>query len=468
MGPGGGLRPGAWTEVHMSDFDFDLVVIGAGSGGVRCARMAGAMGARVAVVESSHLGGTCVNLGCVPKKLYMIASRYPAYVQDAASYGWTFGPGELDWTHMTRAVSSELRRLNDIYGRLLENSGVRLVRGWGTVADPHTVAVGGDRLHAERILVATGSWPWRPDIPGIELSITSNEVFSLPERPRRVAIVGAGYIGVEFAAIFHGCGSEVHLVNRGDCVLTGFDTDVRHHLQSELIKQQVHMRLGHNPTRIEELPDGTRRLHLDKGEPIDADVVLFATGRRPRTQGLGLQDLGVEREWNGAIVVDDAYRSTVPSIHAVGDVIDRAQLTPVALEEGMFLARSWFGDAPAPEVEYDLIPTAVFSRPNVGTVGLSEDDARARGHQVVVYRSTFRPLPHTVSGRDERAMLKMVVDGESDRVLGVHMVGPDAGEIVQGMAVALKAGATKTDFDRTIGIHPTTAEEFVTMRTPAG
>ncbi len=450
----------------MSDFDFDLVVIGAGSGGVRCARMAGAMGARVAVVESSHLGGTCVNLGCVPKKLYMIASRYPAHVDDAVGYGWEFGEGKLSWRRMQKAVDSELRRLNDIYGSLLENAKVRLVRGWGTVADAHTVAVGNDRLHAERILLATGSWPFLPDIPGIDLAITSNEVFSLREQPRRVVIVGAGYIGVEFACIFHGCGSEVHLVNRGNNVLSGFDTDIRHHLEGELGKQGLNLHLGHTPQRIEALPDGSRRVFLGDGTHLDADLVLYATGRRPRTDGIGLDELGVEREWNGAIVVDDEYRSSVGSIYAVGDVIDRAQLTPVALAEGMYLARSWFGSEPAPRVEYDLIPTAVFSRPNVGTVGLSEEVARERGYKVVIYRSTFRALTHTISGRDERTLMKLVVCGDSDQVLGVHMVGPDAGEIIQGMAVALKAGATKADFDRTIGIHPTAAEEFVTMRTP--
>lgn len=451
----------------MSEFEFDLVVIGAGSGGVRCARMAGAMGAKVAVVEDSHLGGTCVNLGCVPKKLYMIGSRFPAHVQDAIGYGWSFGEGQHAWPQMTHAVSSELRRLNDIYGRLLSNSGVRLVRGWGRVEDANTVTVGEDRLHTKRILIATGGWPWRPDIPGIEHSITSNEVFSLKDRPQRVVIVGAGYIGVEFASIFHGCGSDVHLVNRKDCVLTGFDTDIRHHLQDELRKQGVQLHLGRTGTRIDLLDDGSKRLTLDDGTELTGDLILYATGRRPRTRNIGLEPLGVELAWNGAIQVDDGYQTACPSIFAVGDAVGRMDLTPIALAEGMYLARSWFGDEPAPRVEYDYVPTAVFSRPNVGTVGMTESEAIDKGHDVVIFSSNFRALAHTISGRDERTLMKMIVDGASDRVLGVHIVGPDAGEVIQGIAVALKAGATKADFDRTIGVHPTAAEELVTMRTPA-
>ncbi|MFK7928969.1 MAG: glutathione-disulfide reductase [Myxococcota bacterium] len=446
----------------MSDRDYDLIVLGAGSGGVRCARIAGALGAKVAVVESSHLGGTCVNLGCVPKKLYMVASRFPAFAQDAKGFGWEFGEGTHDWGRMVRSVDTELRRLNDIYGRLLENTNCRLLRGWGTLVDAHTVAVGDETVTADRILVCTGGWPWMPQIPGIELAITSNEVFSLPERPNRVVIVGTGYIGVEFACIFHGCGADVQLVNRRKGVLTGFDEDVRHHLESELNKQGIGLQLGKNPSRIEAI-DGGKRVHLDDGTTLDADLVLFATGRRPRTQGLGLEALGVTLDERGAIVVDDGYQTSVPSIFAVGDVTDRVQLTPVALAEGMWLARSWFADTAPKPVEYDNIASAVFSRPNVATVGLTEAEAR---DDVVIYRSTFRALPHTLSGRDERSLLKLVVHGTTDRVLGAHMVGPDAGEVIQGIAIALKMGATKADFDRTIGIHPTVAEEFVTMRTP--
>jgi len=395
----------------------------------------------------------------------MVASRFPALAQDARGFGWEFGEGVHDWGQMVRNVDTELRRLNDIYGRLLENTNCRLLRGWGTLVDAHTVAVGDETVTADRILVCTGGWPWMPQIPGIDLAITSNEVFALPERPDRVVIVGTGYIGLEFACIFQGCGAEVHLVNRRDGVLTGFDEDVRLHLRNELDKQGIGLQLGKNPIRIEAI-DGGKRVHLDDGTTIDTDLVLFATGRRPRTQGIGLEALGVDLDERGAIIVNEGYQSSVPSIYAVGDVTDRVQLTPVALAEGMWLARSWFADTPPRPVEYDNIASAVFSRPNVAAVGLTEAEARDIRDSVVIYRSTFRALPHTLSGRDERSMLKLVVDGVNDRVLGAHMVGPDAGEVIQGIAIALKMGATKADFDRTIGIHPTVAEEFVTMRTP--
>lgn len=450
----------------MPTYDHDLIVLGAGSGGVRCARMAGGFGASVAIVESSHLGGTCVNVGCVPKKLYMTGSRYPALAEDAAAYGWDFDVPKPRWRTLTRNVNAELRRLNDIYDRLLEKSGVHLVRGWGIVEDPHTVRIREDVLTAERLLIATGSWPWMPDIPGLEHVITSNEVFDLPELPEHILIIGAGYIGVEFAAIFQGYGAKVTLVNRHDTVLTGFDVDIRHHLCAELGKQGIRQHLHAKATAVERVGD-KKRVTLDDGTVIEADLVMFATGRRPRTAGIGLEAAGVELDSKGAIVVDGGYRSSVASIFAVGDVTDRVQLTPVALAEGMWLARHWFTDTNPAPVEYDNIPSAVFSRPHVGTVGLTESQAREAGHEVVIYRASFRALPHTVSGRDERTMVKLVVDGGSDRVLGVHMVGAEAGEMIQGLAVALKAGATKAHFDRTIGIHPTVAEEFVTLRTPA-
>jgi glutathione reductase (NADPH) len=448
----------------MNGFDFDLFVIGAGSGGVRAARMSAAFGARVAIAESSRLGGTCVNLGCVPKKLMVYASEYGSAFEDAAGFGWTVPTPDFDWPELIAAKDREIERLNSVYGRLLENSGVEIVKGRARLLDRNTVDVAGRKITADTILVATGGWPYKTPIPGAELGITSNEVFSLDRLPERVIITGGGYIAVEFAGIFNGLGSRVTLNYRGPLFLRGFDDDIRTTLASEMSKRGVDLRFETLIDRIDR-SDGHLQATLNTGEVVDADVLLCALGRIPNTSGLGLEEVGVELDERGAVMVDDTFRTSVENVFAIGDCIDRIQLTPVALAEGMAVARSLFGNTPA-SVDYNLVPSAVFSQPNIGTVGLTESEARDQGLDVVIFRSEFRPMRHTLSGRDEQTMMKLVVDGPSDRVLGVHMVGPDAGEIVQGLAVALKAGATKATFDSTIGIHPTAAEEFVTMRTP--
>jgi glutathione reductase (NADPH) len=448
----------------MNGFDFDLFVIGAGSGGVRAARMSAGFGARVAIAEFSRLGGTCVNLGCVPKKLMVYASEYGSAFEDAAGFGWTVPTRDFDWPELIAAKDREIERLNDVYGRLLENSGVEIVKGRARLLDRNTVDVTGRRFTAETILIATGGWPYKTPIPGADLGITSNEVFSLDRLPDRVIITGGGYIAVEFAGIFNGLGSQVTLNYRGPLFLRGFDDDIRTTLAEEMSKRGVDLRFETLIDRIDRAGDHLRAT-LSTGEVVDTDVLLCALGRIPNTAGLGLEEIGVELDERGAVVVNESFRTTVENICAIGDCIDRIQLTPVALAEGMAVARSLFGNTPT-SVDYNLVPSAVFSQPNIGTVGLTESQARDQGRDVVIFRSEFRPMRHTLSGRDERSMMKLVVDGPSDRVLGVHMVGPDAGEIVQGLAVALKAGATKTTFDSTLGIHPTAAEEFVTMRTP--
>ncbi|WP_438015346.1 glutathione-disulfide reductase [Sorangium sp. So ce315] len=455
----------------MSKYDYDLFVIGAGSGGVRAARMSASYGARVAVAESRHLGGTCVNLGCIPKKLLVYASHYAEDFEDAAGYGWTVpghggggqGGPSFDWSTFLRNKNKEIERLNGVYERLLKNSGADIRWGQARLVDPHTVEIDGAAVTAERILVATGSAPWIPDFPGRELAITSDDAFHFQTMPRRAVIVGGGYIAVELAGIFHGLGAKVSLVHRGVHLLRGFDDDVRAFLAAEIQKKGLDLRLGASVESIARRGDGLCATLAD-GTDLEADCVLYATGRLPKTKGLGLEEVGVALDEDGAVVVDDAFQSSIPSIYAIGDVIARVQLTPVAIAEAMALVKRLFRGEHA-RVDYAGIPTAVFSQPNVGTVGLSEAQAREH-HDVAVYLSIFRPLKHTLSGREEKTMMKLVVDRATDRVLGVHMVGPDAGEIIQGFAVALKCGATKAQFDATIGIHPTAAEEFVTMREP--
>jgi len=450
----------------MSRFDFDLFVIGAGSGGVRAGRMAAGYGARVAVAEASRLGGTCVNLGCVPKKLMVYASGFAAAFDDAAGFGWSVPEPSFDWAALKANRDRELVRLNGVYRELLERAGVHIIEGRARLRDRHTVAVGGETFSAERILVATGSRPVKVPIPGAELAITSDELFGFESQPRRVLIAGGGYIAVEFASILRGLGAEVVLSYRGKLFLRGFDDDVRSTLAAEMRKRGVELRFGTTVERLVRNADGVAAT-LSSGDTIGSDLVLWATGRAPNTSGLGLEELGVRLDARGAVIVDEHLESSVPGVYALGDVIDRITLTPVALAEGTALARNLFGGTPT-TVDYSNVPTAVFSQPAVAAVGLNEATARAAGHEVVIFRSTFRPLLHRLSGRDEQAMMKLVVDRASDRVLGVHMVGPEAGEIVQGLAVALKAGATKASFDATIGIHPTAAEEFVTMRSPVG
>lgn len=450
----------------MTNFDFDLFVIGAGSGGVRASRMAAGFGARVAVAEASRLGGTCVNLGCVPKKLMVYASMYSAAIEDAAGFGWTVPEPRFDWPTLIANKDREIARLNNAYRGLLENAGVRIIEGRARLRDRHTVEVDGAVYTADRIVIATGSRPFVPPIPGAELGVTSDQVFHLERQPRKVLVTGGGYIAVEFASIFNGLGSEVVLNYRGPLFLRGFDDDVRSTLAEELRKRGIELRFDTIVARLEETGNGVAAT-FENGDVVEADLMLCAIGRVPNTAGLGLEELGVEIDARGAVIVDQYFESSVPGIHALGDVIDRIALTPVALAEGMALAQTLFNGNPT-TVDYSGVPTAVFSQPSVGTVGLSETAARTAGYDVVVFRSSFKPMLHNLSGRDERTMMKLVVDGATDRVLGVHMVGPDAGEIIQGMAVALKAGATKKTFDATVGIHPTAAEEFVTMRTPVG
>lgn len=448
-------------------YDFDLFVIGAGSGGVRAARFAAGYGARVAVAESRYLGGTCVNVGCVPKKLLVFGAHYAEDIGQAQGYGWTIDGATFDWSSLIANKNQEILRLNGIYRNLLVDGGVSLFEAHARLVDAHTVEVAGQRYSAEHILVATGGWPFVPEIPGHEHAITSNEAFYLERLPRRVLVVGGGYIAVEFASIFHGCGADTKLLYRGELFLRGFDGSLRDHIKDELIKKGMDLQFKSDIARIDKLADGSLLATLEDGRTLEADCIFYATGRRPMLDGLGLAELGIELDERGFIAVDEEYRTSVPSVLAIGDVIGRVQLTPVALAEGMAVARRLFKPEEYRKVDYALIPTAVFSLPNMATVGLTEEQARERGYKVTVYESRFRPMKLTMTQSLERSLMKLVVDAQSDRVLGCHMVGPDAGEIMQGLAVALKAGATKRVFDETLGIHPTAAEEFVTMRTPA-
>ena len=452
----------------MADPDFDLFVIGGGSGGVRAARMAAQLGARVALVEAAALGGTCVNVGCIPKKLYSYAAGYGDAFQEAAGFGWDVAPPRLDWDRLKSNRAREISRLNGVYQQLLTDAGVEMVRGWAQLIDPHTVRV---RLvdqsrdfSARNILVATGGTPSVPDFPGREHVVTSDNMFDLNPFPQRLVVVGGGYIACEFASIFHGLGARVTQLYRGEQILRGFDLEIRHFLSQEMRKSGVDLRLHTEVAAVARARTGLQ-VTLTDGEVLDADTVLYATGRVPNVNGLGLAAAGIAHRRDGAIEVDAQYRTSARSVYAVGDVTARVQLTPVALAEAMAVVDHLFGAAQR-SMSYDCIPTAVFTHPNVGTVGVTEAQARKEYQHVAVYRSEFKPLRHTLSGSGERTLMKLVVDSASDRIVGLHMVGPDAGEIVQGFAVAMKAGATKAVFDQTIGIHPTVAEEFVTMRQP--
>ncbi len=443
---------------------FDLFVIGAGSGGVRAARMAAQRGARVAVAEPAPLGGTCVNLGCIPKKLYSFAAHYAEAFEEASGYGWQVDHATLDWTRLKVNRAREIERLNGVYAKLLGDAGVDVIRGRARVSALGEVEVNGTRYRATHTLIATGGKPVLPNFPGAELAITSNEIFDLTDFPAHLVVVGGGYIASEFASIFRGLGAQVTQLYRGEQILRGFDHDIRKFVADEMRKKGVDLRTRSDPVRIER--DGARlRVTLADGSLQIADQVLMATGRVPNSQGLGLEEVGVPLAPNGAVLVDAHYQTGVPGIHAVGDVIDRVQLTPVALAEAMALVDRLFGIGQR-SVDYDLIPTAVFTTPNVGTIGVTEAAARERFGAVRVFRSEFKALRHTLSGSTERTLMKLVVEAATDRVVGLHMVGADAGELIQGFAVALKAGATKAQFDATIGIHPTVAEEFVTMREP--
>ncbi|WP_024646074.1 glutathione-disulfide reductase [Pseudomonas syringae] len=447
-------------------FDFDLFVIGAGSGGVRAARFAAGFGARVAVAESRYLGGTCVNVGCVPKKLLVYGAHFSEDFDHAKGFGWSLGEAEFDWSTLIANKDREINRLNGIYRKLLVDSGVTLLEVHARLTGPQQVEINGQTYSAERILIATGGWPQVPDVPGREHAITSNEAFYLKTLPKRVVVVGGGYIAVEFASIFNGLGADTTLVYRGELFLRGFDGSVRTHLHEELLKRHMTIRFNSDIARIDKQPDGSLLLTMKDGGTLETDCVFYATGRRPMLDNLGLDNVDVKLDEHGYIKVDEHYQSSEPSILAIGDVIGGVQLTPVALAEGMALARRLFKPEQYRPVDYNHIPTAVFSLPNIGTVGLTEEDAIKEGHDVQVFESRFRPMKLTLTDDQERTLMKLVVDAKTDRVLGCHMVGPDAGEIVQSLAIAIKAGATKQVFDDTIGVHPTAAEEFVTMRTP--
>ncbi len=451
----------------MTEFDFDLFVIGAGSGGVRCARMAAAAGAKVAIAEERYLGGTCVNVGCVPKKLFVYAAHYHEDFSDAAGFGWDPGDVQFQWSRLRDNKDREISRLNGVYRNLLEGRGVRIFEGRARLADPHSVEVLGQRFSARHVLVATGAWPYVPDFPGREHVVTSNEMFHLEHLPRRAVVVGGGYIAVEFAGILNGLGVQTTLAYRGTQLLRAFDADLGAALATEMPQKGIALRLQADVERLDKQADGSLLLRFSDGHEESTDLVLYATGRRPYSHGIGLEECGVALQADGAVVVDAFYRSSVPSIHALGDVIGGPELTPLALAQGMALVSTLFKGEPR-SVPLENIPTAVFSQPSIGTVGLSEEEARAKHPRVLIYKSGFRAMKNTLSGNPERTLMKLVVDADTDRVLGVHMLGPDAGEIIQGLAVALQAGATKSVFDATLGIHPTAAEEFVTMREPVG
>ncbi|BBK38569.1 glutathione-disulfide reductase [Allostella sp. ATCC 35155] len=446
----------------MADRDFDLFVIGAGSGGVRAARISARHGARVAICEESRFGGTCVIRGCVPKKLLVYGSSFRDAFEDARGFGWDAHVPAFDWPTLIAAKDAEIGRLEGIYRKLLADAGVTTIEGRGQLLDAHTVTVNGRRYTADKILIATGGWPVVPPIPGQEHAITSNEALDLPALPRRVVIVGGGFIAVEFAGIFSSLGSETTMLVRGEQLLRGFDDDARVEMAREMTTRGIAIHTRTTPEAI----TGDERgcvVRASHGHEFDCDTILFATGREPNTRGIGLAAAGVETDKGGAIRVDGRSRTNVPNIFAVGDVTDRINLTPVAIAEGHAFADSEFGGRPR-EVDHRNVPSAVFGQPPLASVGLTEAQARAEHGEVDIYRSRFRPMKHTLSGREERTMMKLVVDAASDRILGAHMVGADAPEIIQGLAIAITAGATKAHFDRTIGIHPTAAEEFVTMR----
>lgn len=464
----------------MSSFDFDLFVIGGGSGGVRAARIAAQRGARVALAEvlgDEGLGGTCVNVGCIPKKLYSYAAHYAEAFHESLGYGWEGEPATLNWATLKANRAKEISRLNGIYGQLLRGSGVTVFNGFARIDGAHEITLatlhadgspGHQSFTARHILIATGGTAHVPHFVGREHVITSNEVFDLEPFPQRLLIVGGGYIACEFASIFNGLGAQVVQLYRGEQVLRGFDDEIRHFVAEEMRKSGVDLRLNAGVVDIRRTGNALQ-VELEGGGTLMVDAVLYATGRVPNVHGLGLDKVGVAQGAQGEVVVDEQYRTNVPSIFAVGDVTNRVQLTPVALGEAMVVVDALFGPAagkPPRQMSYDFIPTAVFTHPNIGTVGLTEAQAREQYGAISVFRSEFRALKHTLSGSTERTLMKLIVDTASDRVIGLHMVGADAGEIVQGFAVAMKAGATKAIFDATIGIHPTAAEEFVTMREP--
>ena len=443
--------------------DFDLFVIGGGSGGVRCARIAASHGAKVAIAEGRYWGGTCVNAGCVPKKIMVQAAEYGAFAQDAQAFGWSETAPTHDWATLIAAKDHEIARLNRIYERLLQGAGVTMFEAYARLKDPHTLDLAGRIVTAARIVIATGGSPVRPNIPGAESGIGSDQAFHLPHLPRRVTIIGGGYIAVEFAGIFHGLGAEVHLATRQALPLGGFDHDIRAALAESMAASGIKLHPRAGPRAIKSFGE-SYQVELENGTMVESDLVFFATGRAPNTENLGLQAAGVATAPNGAVIVDAENTSSAPHIYAIGDVSNRLNLTPVAIAEGHHLADRLFGPPPPRSWSFEAVPTAVFSTPPIATVGLTEHQAAALG-PADIYITRFTPMRHTITGRSRRTLMKLVVDQASDRILGLHMMGEDAPELMQGMAIAVTTGVTKRDFDRTIGIHPTTAEEFVTMRT---
>ena len=444
------------------NFDYDLFVIGAGSGGVRAARMSASHGAKVAIAEEHRVGGTCVIRGCVPKKLFVYASHFAEEFEDAVGFGWEVGQSSFDWPTLIANKDTEIDRLNKIYIKNLEASGVEILNGRAVFKDAHTILLDGREITANYILIAVGATPFMPQIEGIEHAISSNEAFYLKDFPSDITIVGGGYIAVEFAGIFNGLGANVTLIYRGEEILRGFDGDICRHVQEEMIKKGVDVQTQNDVTSIQKdgkgfvvtFKNGTRR---------ETSCVMYATGRVPYVQELGLDTVGVQLGAKGEIKVDAYSQTTVDNIYAVGDVTDRSQLTPIAIREGASFAETVFNDKPL-AVDHSNIPTAVFSQPPVGTVGMTEEEARDNKFDVDIYKSVFRPMKHTLSGRDEKTLMKLIVDRNTDKVLGLHIVGPDSGEMIQAFGIAVKMGATKSQFDETVAVHPTAAEELVTMK----
>ncbi len=448
----------------MPQYDYDLFVIGAGSGGVRAARTAATLGAKVAIAEYKYLGGTCVNVGCVPKKLFVYASHFHEDFQAAKGFGWDAQQAQFNWSLLMAQKNQEIERLQSIYGGLLDNSGVTLIEGQASLVDAHTLKVDNQQFSSQRILIATGGKPFIPDVSGKRYIKTSNDIFALEQLPERILIVGGGYIAVEFAGIMNGFGVKTTLCYRGEKLLRGFDDEVREFVADEMRKKGIAIRYNTHIKAIEPY-NNSFIAHIDNEKILESDLILYATGRTPNIEGLGLEAIGVSLKDNGAINVNKHYQTNIPSIYALGDVTDHINLTPVATAEAMALVNELYGDRLTP-VDYDHIPTAVFSQPNIATVGLTETEPRKRYSDIDSYKSVFTPMKHTLSGLNEKTLMKMLVRLNNDQVVGIHMVGAEVGEIIQGMAVALRAGATKSVFDSTIGIHPTAAEEFVTMRNP--
>jgi glutathione reductase (NADPH) len=445
------------------EYDFDLFVIGAGSGGVRAGRMAAAKGKKVAIAEVSDLGGTCVNVGCVPKKLFVYASQFPELFHASQGYGWNNQqPQSFNWETLRDNKTREITRLNGIYQNLLTQSGAQIINGRASLEGPQQVSINGESYSAENILIATGGWPYIPEFEGSELAISSNEMFTLEQLPEKAVVVGGGYIAVEFAGILNGLGVKTDLIYRGDRLLKSFDPQCSAKVTEGMIAKGVNIHLN---TEVRSISGQKNKLsvHLNNGQSLEAGIALYATGRTANTQDLGLENTAIKTQSNGAIIVDDYFKTAEPNIYALGDVIDRVQLTPVAIQESMLLLEQLYGEN-KPRMDYDNIPTAVFSQPELSTVGLTEQQARDKYSNIKVYESDFRPMFETLGQGEGRVYIKLIVDSATDRVVGCHMVGEHAAEIIQGIAIAIKAGATKANFDQTMGIHPTVAEELVTLK----